>query len=106
MISPWHQGDQLHRGDRLHQENLWDQQGQEHHVHQQDPKWREVTDASGSQPWLYYHGLASSLCWDKVWDFEGDSWGFQREAKHEEEGDTAMGTGGREPSCGHEYRWM
>lgn len=38
-VSPWHQADQLHRGDQLHQENLWGQQGQEHHVHQRDPGW-------------------------------------------------------------------
>lgn len=36
--APWHQADQLHRGGQLHQETLWDQQDQEHHVHQQDPE--------------------------------------------------------------------
>lgn len=55
-------------------------------------------------------GLASSSCWEKVLDFEGDSWGCQREAKQEEEGDTAvvarqqgaqadMSVGGCQPYC-------
>ena len=57
-VSPWRRADQLHRGDQLHQENLWGQQGQENHVHQQDPGWGSHSNNQGLKS-----GWASSSSW-------------------------------------------